>query len=116
MKQRYLKYKDQVGCDNVPDYLKYAHHLYPYSDLHHLFGSYTAKKTTDYLIIPLSRTEHQIVEKKKSDYAFEFLPKSIGLLKAYCNLKLKRPEVNEFSQEINLEEVIKLLNFVRMIK
>jgi hypothetical protein len=56
---------------------------YPGKDMHHLLGSMTGIKLNDYLLLPLTRTEHMKAEKSKIEFAVDNLPKSLNILFDY---------------------------------
>jgi len=78
--QIYNKIKNNIGFDRSKKHLKWVKEKHPYCEPHHLFGSYTSKKTSDYAVIPVTRAEHEYAEKHKSEFAIENLHKLINIL------------------------------------
>ena len=82
-KALYIRLKDYLDKCKSPQYLKWVRNKYPDKELHHLTGSHIGSKTTDYLILPLTRAEHEEAEKRKSEYAIEHLHESLNILQSY---------------------------------
>jgi len=71
---KYTKWRNVIGFERFPEYLKYMKAIFPQSDLHHILGSTTAKKFTDALVYPVSHEFHlSEVEKKKAHYFEKYL-------------------------------------------
>ena len=64
-------------------YLQWVKEKYPEKERHHLIGSMTGIKLNDYLLIPLTHSEHLEAEKNKSDFAIDNLHLSLKLLFEY---------------------------------
>ena len=73
----YNNLKTNIGFDRSKEHLDFIREL---GEPHHLFGSYTGIKTSDYAVIPLSRGEHKEAEKHKSEFAIANLHKLFGIL------------------------------------
>lgn len=56
---------------------------YPDKQRHHLLGSMTGIKLNDFLLKPVTHTEHEHAEKHKIDFAINNLPESLDLLFEY---------------------------------
>ena len=69
----YNQIKNVVGFDKSRKHLSWLGNKNPGKVLHHLFGSYTGKKTTDYATIALTIEEHEQAERDKSNFAIEHL-------------------------------------------
>ena len=55
----------------------------PGKEIHHLLGSYSSLKGTDFLTIPVTRAEHQLAEKNKSEIGIANLSEAINFLLDY---------------------------------
>lgn len=78
-------------------YLNLRHHLKPFrskqymdwlhkkhgKELHHLFGSFTAHKTSDYFVLPVTRGQHELAERNKSEFAINHLAECLNHLQEY---------------------------------
>ena len=69
----YNNLKDSVGFHRSKKFKDWFRKEYPNSEIHHLLGSYTSIKTSDYCSVPVSRDEHQFAEENKSDFAIDNL-------------------------------------------
>ena len=76
----YNRLKNTVGFDKSKKHLAFVGGKYPGKVLHHLFGSFMGKKTSDYAVIPLTIEEHERAEADKSNYAIEHLHTLIKIL------------------------------------
>lgn len=56
--QYYRSFRFALGFDRSGRYLLNRKIKYPKKDLHHIMGSYTGRKTTDYLIVPVEHSFH----------------------------------------------------------
>ena len=68
-------------------YLEYLKSKFPDRELHHILGSYTGMKGTDFLIYPCTHKEHEHAEKNKSQFGIEVISSSINLLIEYAKGK-----------------------------
>ena len=75
--------KNVVGFDKSKKFKKWFHEKYQDSIQHHVFGSYTGIKTSDYCSVPLTVRQHDIAEKCKSDYAVNCFPLLLTVLISY---------------------------------
>ena len=66
----YNRLKSRIGFDKSNKHLIW---LRQFGEPHHLFGSYSGRKTSDYCAIPLTREEHDKAEKNKSEFAIDNL-------------------------------------------
>ena len=62
--------KNAIGFDSSEEYRKWFKDTFPEYEQHHIFGSYTSLKTTDYCSMPLTREQHIFAENHKSEFAF----------------------------------------------
>lgn len=62
----YNRLKSKVGFDRSNKHLAW---LRQFGEPHHLFGSYSGRKTSDYCTIPVTRAEHNLAELDKSGFA-----------------------------------------------
>ncbi len=69
--------KTNIGFDRSKEHLEF---IRAFGEPHHLFGSYTGIKTSDYACIPLSRTDHIEADKHRSEFAIANLYKLFGIL------------------------------------
>ncbi len=75
--------KNHAGFLSSQRFREWFHNRYPDKDQHHIFGSYTAIKTSDYCSVPVSDTEHQRAEKDKSGFFILKLPQMINIMIHY---------------------------------
>lgn len=73
----YNSIKSTIGFHRSKKHLKWLREL---GEPHHLFGSYTGIKTSDYAAIPLTREQHNEAEKDKSHFAITHLHILIKIL------------------------------------
>lgn len=66
----YNRLKSRVGFDRSNKHLQWVRQ---FGEPHHLFGSYSGRKTSDYCTIAVTREEHERAEKHKSEFAIENL-------------------------------------------
>jgi len=71
-----------VGFDRSQKFRKWFHERYNMQQ-HHIFGSYTGIKTSDYCSIPLTPKQHEKAEKDKSNYAVSCFPLLLTVMIAY---------------------------------
>jgi len=79
----YNNLKTNVGFWKSIEFKEWFHNTYPGMTMHHVFGSYTSIKTSDYCSIPLSKKDHIEAEKDKSKVAIEQLAQMINVMQAY---------------------------------
>lgn len=79
----YIRLKDNLDKHKSKQYLNWVRKGFPSLELHHLFGSHTGSKTTDYMILPLTREEHQLAELMKSEFAIDNLHIALNILQTY---------------------------------
>ncbi len=73
----YNKLKTNVGFDRSEDHLNF---IRQFGIPHHIFGSYTGIKTSDYATIPVTPKQHEEAEKDKSGFAIKNLYRLIEIL------------------------------------
>ena len=73
----YNNLKTNIGFDKSEGHLNF---IRQFGEPHHLFGSYTGKKTSDYATIPVTRAEHDEAEADKSGFAIKNLYKLLDML------------------------------------
>jgi hypothetical protein len=77
-KELYGQLKHRLPIDRAPKYLKWLKEKYPYFEPHHILGSTSRRlKLTDYLIVMVSRKDHDYAERYKIPFAIENLYKAI---------------------------------------
>lgn len=86
----YIRLKDNLLKFKSPKFRQWVKDSFPNFETHHLFGSHTGSKTSDYFILPLSRLEHEEAEKRKSEYAIEHLHESLNILQTYVKFLEER--------------------------
>ena len=69
----YNRVKNNVGFDKSKRFIKWQHENYPNKEVHHLAGSFTGIKTSDYFSMPVMREEHLHAEKNKSQFCVDNL-------------------------------------------
>ena len=80
----YNNLKTNVGFHRSKKFKKWFHEEYPYTEMHHVFGSYTGIKTSDYCSAPVNDKTHTYAEKHKSEFAIGvFLPLMINVMQRY---------------------------------
>jgi len=79
----YIRLKDNLLKFKSPKFREWFKQSFPNFEGHHLFGSHTGSKTSDYFMLPLTRAEHEEAEKRKSEYAIEHLHESLNILQTY---------------------------------
>ena len=72
--------KDSIGFYVSGDHCKWLRETFPGREHHHLFGSYTGLKTSDYGRLPVTREQHINAEKDKSGFAIDNLHNLISIL------------------------------------
>ena len=77
----------QLDYSKSKKYYEWFKKEHPNHDAHHLVGT----KVTDYLLVPLTREEHQVPHKKPDEYFQEDLIIAINILSNY----IKSIEVEE---------------------
>ena len=75
--------KTGVGFCRSKKFKDWFHKEYPGMQMHHLFGSYTAIKTSDYCSVPVTAQEHEYAEKHKSEFAIDRLPLLFQVITKY---------------------------------
>ena len=79
----YNNLKTNVGFHRSKKFKKWFHDEYPDRQMHHVFGSYTGIKTSDYCSAFVDDALHTYAEKYKSEFAIEFLPRMINVMQRY---------------------------------
>lgn len=91
-KYNFTRYREVLGFQKSPKYMKWIKDKYPYLDRHHILGSTMGggnKKFTDYLVIPIRHDHHlQVVEPHKAYWFNIYFEQSIVHLQSYAFLKL----------------------------
>lgn len=87
-KDKFTMLRRVFGFEKDKQYLAWVKSLFPNYDLHHILGSTTGKKFTDYLVIPLSHEEHlNKAENYKADYCIKHYNFAVGILLRYAKEK-----------------------------
>ncbi len=79
----YNNLKTNVGFHRSKKFKKWFHNEYPEMEMHHVFGSYTGIKTSDYCSVPIGHKDHTYAEIHKSESAMVFLPDMINVMQGY---------------------------------
>jgi len=74
----YNNLKTNVGFHRSTEFKEYGFFI-----MHHVFGSYTGIKTSDYCSIPLNEKDHTKAERDKSRVAIEQLAQMINVMQSY---------------------------------
>ena len=83
-KQYHIKCRHELGHERLPGYVKWLHEKFPGMELHHLLLSSSSRlKSTDALMVPVTREEHKKAHKNAALYFMINLPKAIRLLIEY---------------------------------
>jgi len=104
-KNEFTRYRYQLGYEKSKRYMKWMKRKFPRLDLHHILGSFSGKKMTDFLLVPLNHSYHiNTVEKEKGKHFLEHLDLAIKYLKQYIKEELKqnlpKRQENGFEPEI----------------
>ena len=75
--------KTGVGFCRSKKFKDWFHKEYPNMQMHHIFGSYTAIKTSDYCSIPVTVEQHEVAERDKSGFAIDNLHVMIQTMVKY---------------------------------
>lgn len=76
--------KNKVGFFRSQKFKDWFHKEYPGMEMHHLFGSYTAIKTTDFCSVPVPKNHsNSKAETDKSQFAIDSLPLLLEVMIAY---------------------------------
>ena len=67
----YNRIKNNIGFDKSKKFIAWLHNNYPGKEIHHLAGSFTGIKTSDYFSLPVTREEHLRAEKDKSKFCID---------------------------------------------
>ena len=76
-KQIFGNLKHHLPITRGNKYLKWLKDKYPHLEPHHLLGSQGKIKLTDYLVVMVTREEHQIAEKYKIAFFTSNLHRSL---------------------------------------
>lgn len=95
--------KNKVGFYRSQKFKDWFHKKYPDKEMHHLFGSYTAIKTTDFCSVPVEKKHSTSkAETDKSQFAIDSLPLLLEVMIAYIlylesenSILEKRPKIKE---------------------
>lgn len=79
----YNRLKNNIGFDKSKRFIKWQHENYPGKEIHHLAGSFTGIKTSDYFSMPVFREEHLYAEKNKSQFCVDNLHLYLRILFEY---------------------------------
>lgn len=75
--------KNKVGFYRSEYFKEWFHKEYPDMQMHHLWGSYTSIKTSDYCSVPVTHSQHQLAEANKSQFAIDNLPLMLQVMIKY---------------------------------
>ena len=73
----YNNLKTSIGFDRSASHLDF---IRQFGTPHHVFGSYTGIKTSDYATIPVTPEEHKDADEHRSEFAIANLHKLFGIL------------------------------------
>ena len=109
----YNNLKTSIGFHRSGDHLNFVRH---FGEPHHLFGSYTGIKTSDYAAIPVTREDHLEAEKDKSGFAIRNLHKLFSILiKRVEQLEAEVEDladmIEEYQPRFNHKEAIKKIDY-----
>jgi len=94
--------KNKVGFYRSEYFKIWFHKEYPDMIQHHLLGSYTSIKTSDYCSIPVTHQQHQIAESDKSQFAIDNLPLMLqAMIKYIIHLENKIKELESETIQTN---------------
>ncbi|MCP4650286.1 MAG: hypothetical protein GY853_09455 [PVC group bacterium] len=74
----YGRFRHELGFERDKKYLAYVRQ---FGEPHHLLGSEGKAKHTDYLVYPVTHTQHELLHGKDGDKAGFFVSKFIPMLK-----------------------------------
>lgn len=104
------RYRNQLGFQKSHQYLEWMKKMFPNLDLHHILGSFTGKKMTDYLVVPLTHFEHiKNVHGKEQNYFLDHLPIAVRHLKNYARQVLKVDAVLVDLEPQSINNLIELI-------
>lgn len=76
--------RNTIGFIRSKRFKRWFHNQYPDMEMHHIFGSVSQSlKTSDYFSVPLTRGQHELAEKDKSNYAIECFPLMLRVVEKY---------------------------------
>ena len=81
----YNRLKNNVGFDKSKKHLAF---IRKFGTPHHLFGSYSSIKTSDYCTIPVTPDQHELAERDKSGFAID----NLHVLIKYLIMRIKELE------------------------
>lgn len=82
-KMERLRFMNIVPPLKSKRYLDWLKRKDPQKDIHHILGSHTGIRMTDFLAILVSRVDHQRAEMHKAKYFMFYLPEAIKNLTQY---------------------------------
>ena len=62
-----------------PKYIAWLRKKYPNKEIHHVFGSYMSRKTTDLCTVPVDPMEHRL-KQNDTEWCYQQIPQMIDLL------------------------------------
>lgn len=62
-----------------PKYIKWLRKKYPNKEIHHVFGSYMSRKSSDLCTVPVNPTEHRL-KQNDPDWSYSQIPQMFDLL------------------------------------
>lgn len=83
--QLFNRIKYFVGFSRSKRFKFWFHQQYPGKEMHHIFGSYGSKKTSDFCSVPVTMEEHQAAHKKTHDFAIDHVPEMLSVMTDYIN-------------------------------
>lgn len=78
-----LRFEHSIPPAKSSKFLEWMRSEHPGKEIHHLLGSQTGIKMTDFLAVALTREEHVRAEQNKSYYFVFYLPTAIKNLIKY---------------------------------
>lgn len=67
-----------------PKYIAWLRQKYPNKEIHHVFGSYMSRKTTDLCTVPVDSIEHSL-NQNYPDWCYNQIPQMFDLLLQYVD-------------------------------
>ena len=112
-KQMFKRYRDKLGFQKFPRYIKWMHKKFPGKDLHHIAGSTFGRKFTDALLIPLDHKFHLCyVEKEKAKYFCFYLRTAYSHFLEWVKDELNTDAMFLLDEELTPEKVSKYIDLV----
>jgi LytS/YehU family sensor histidine kinase len=87
-KQIYTYYRSKIKSEKSKKFLETNKFIYKNLELHHICGSNSGMKMTDYLIIPLTSEAHLEAHKNMPKSFCYYFDKSVEILMKYAKFEL----------------------------